>query len=197
MERRDAELVFALVREIGGDLRGRVIHERWWLVWIVMGVQIAITATLTQWLLWSGETRLERFAAVWGVHIALLPLIVAVIHRKGGGQRTATEQYIWRIWGTFLVCSVGVAALERITGLPLFTSAPILAVLSAFAFSMLAMVTHPGFLACGGYFLLTALAMACRPQEQILIFGLAWAALLLGLGAWFRAHRAPLAAERL
>ena len=43
MERADAERVFALVADIGGDIRGRIVSERWWLVWIVMGVQIFIT----------------------------------------------------------------------------------------------------------------------------------------------------------
>ncbi len=38
MERRDAERVFSLVAEIGGDLRGRIVSERWGLVWIVLGL---------------------------------------------------------------------------------------------------------------------------------------------------------------
>jgi len=51
MERTDAEKVFALIADIEGDIRGRIVSERWWLIWIV--------------------------------------------NRRSGGQRPATETYIW------------------------------------------------------------------------------------------------------
>ncbi|HTE17407.1 MAG TPA: hypothetical protein VK689_03375, partial [Armatimonadota bacterium] len=146
MERREAERVFALVREIGGDLRGRIVSERWWLVWITMGLEILVTCSVTQLLLWRGEWRLLPFAILWGLHVALLPVLVAIIHRKGGGQRTATEGYLWWIWGTYLCCCLGAAFVEQLAGLPLFRTAPFLALLAVFAFSVLAMVAGRHFL---------------------------------------------------
>src|SRR5215469_7380495 len=127
MERREAERVFALVAELGGDLRGRIVSERWWLVWIVMGIQILSTASITQWLLWQGETRAFVFVALWAVHVALIPPIILFIHRRAGGQRTATELYIWWIWTSFILCGSFLAIFNQVAGLPIFFTAPILA----------------------------------------------------------------------
>jgi hypothetical protein len=197
VERVDAERVFSLVAEINGDLRGRIVSERWWLVWIVLGLEMLATCAATQALLWRGEGRLPAFAALWGAHLLLIPIIIAALHRRSGGQRTATERYIWWIWATFILCSIGVALFNALAGLPLFFTLPVLALLAAFAFSMMAMVTHARFLLCAGYFLLTMPAMSGWPQHQFLIFGAAWCVLLIALGVTFRAQLRPVRAVRL
>lgn len=189
MKRADAERVFGLVAEIGGDLRGKVVSERWWLIWVLMGVEILITCSVTQLLVWSGETRLFAFVGLWGLHVALIPPIIFFVHRRAGGQRTATESYIWWIWASFIVCGSLVAVFNHAAGLPLFFTAPVLALLAAFAFSMMAMVTHRLFLLCAAFFLLVMVAMSLLPGVQFFIYGGSWFCVLAGLGVFFRAQR--------
>jgi hypothetical protein len=187
IERRDAERVFALVAELGGDLRGRIVSERWWLVWFAMGVQIMLTTSITQWLLWQGGTRTLVFVALWGAHVALIPAIIFFIHRRAGGQRTATELYIWWIWTSFILCGSIIALFNQLAGLPIFFTAPILALLAAFAFSSMAMVTHRFFLIYTALFLAVMVAMTLERHVQFLIYGGAWAVILMSMGAYFRA----------
>jgi hypothetical protein len=197
VERSDAERVFRLVAEIGGDLRGRIVSERWWLVWIVFGLEMLATCTATQLLVWDGERRLGVFGALWSLHLLLIPLIVAVLHRRGGGQRTATEQYLWWIWATFVLCGGAVVLFNTGVGASLAGPLPAVALLAAFAFSILAMVTHRRFLYCSAYF--AGVGAACRllSDGQFLLFGAAWCLLLVALGIAFRLTTRPVSTQRL
>jgi hypothetical protein len=186
MERADAERIFALVAEIGGDVRGRIVSERWWLVWIVMGIQILLTNCVTQFLLWSGEQRSLVYIGLWGLHVLLIPPIISFIHRRGGGQRTATETFIWWIWATFILAATSIGLFNQAVGLPLFFDAPILGLLAAFAFSMMAMVTHRFFLIHSLVFMIVMIAMSLFPQVQFLIYGAIWCIVLVTLGIYFR-----------
>jgi hypothetical protein len=197
MERVDAERIFSLVAEIGGDLRGRIVSERWWLIWIVMGLQILLTNSITQFLLWSGEQRALVYIGLWGLHVLLIPPIIAFIHRRSGGQRTATETFIWWIWSTFIVAATGVGLFNQAVGLPLFFNAPLLGLLAAFAFSMMAMVTHRFFLLHALVFVLVMIAMGFFPQVQFLIYGVSWCAVLVTLGLYFRLTIIPHPARQL
>jgi hypothetical protein len=197
MERVDAERIFALVAEIGGDIRGRIVSERWWLIWIVMGLQILLTNCITQVLLWSGERRPLVYMGLWGLHILLIPPIIAFIHRRGGGQRTTTETFIWWIWATFIAAATGVGLFNQAAGLALFFNAPLLGLLAAFAFSMMAMVTHRFFLFHALIFVLVMIAMGLFPQVQFLIYGVSWCAVLVTLGLYFRLTSIPHPARQL
>lgn len=197
MEHADAERIFAFVAEIGGDLRGRIISERWWMVWIVMGIQILITSFITQLLLWSGENRSWVYFGLWGLHILLIPPIIFFIHRRGGGQRTATETYIWWIWATFILAATSIGLFNQAAGLPLFFNAPILGLLAAFAFSIMAMVTYRFFLVCAIVFMVVMLTMSLFPHVQFLIYGATWCIVLVALGIYFRLTIVPHPARQL
>ncbi|MBO0780791.1 MAG: hypothetical protein J2P37_18360 [Ktedonobacteraceae bacterium] len=197
MERSDAERVFALVAEIEGDIRGRIVSERWWLVWIVMGVQILITNSITQLLLWGGEQRPLVYIGLWGLHVLLIPPIIFFIHQRSGGQRTATEAFIWWIWTTFILAAASVGLFNQAVGLPLFFNAPVLGLLAAFAFSMMAMVTHRYFLIHSVIFLAVMVAMSVFPQVQFLIYGVSWCVILITLGIYFRLTIVPHPARQL
>jgi hypothetical protein len=191
MQRADTERIFALVAEIGGDIRGRIISERWWLVWIVLGVQILITTSITQLLLWSGESLPLVYFGLWGLHILFIPRVIFFIHRRSGGQHTATEMYIWWIWATFILTATSIGLLNQAVGLPLFFNAPVLGLLAAFAFSMMAMVTHRFFLLCAIVFMTVMFAMSLFPQVQFLIYGITWCVVLVALGIYFRLTIVP------
>jgi riboflavin transporter FmnP len=154
-----------------------------------MGVQILLTSSVTQWLLWQGETRFLVFIAVWAVHVALIPPIILFVHRRGGGQRTATELYIWWIWASFILCCCFVAVFNQVVGLPVFFTAPMLALLAASGFSTMAMVTHRFFLIHGALFLAVMVAMTYARDAQFLIFGVSWMVVLVSMGIYFRATR--------
>jgi len=197
MERVDAERIFALVAEIGGDIRGRIVSERWWLIWIVMGFHILLTNYITQFLLWSGEHRSLVYIGLWGLHVLLIPPIISFIHRRGGGQRTATETFIWWIWSTFVLAATSVGLFNQAVGLPLFSNAPLLGLLAAFAFSMMAMVTHRYFLLHSLIFLVVMVAMSLFPQVEFLIYGVSWCVVLVTLGVYFRLAIVPHPARQL
>ncbi len=184
-------IAYALVAELGGDLRGRIVSERWWLIWIVIGFEIFITSSLTQWLLWQGEDRTFVFLGIWGVHVALIPLIIFFIHRRSGGQHTYTELFIWWIWASFIICGSCIALFNQIAGLPIFFTAPVLPLLATFAFSMMAMVTHRFFLVYAVMFLGVMIAMSLVRNAQFLIFGAAWMFVLVSMGIYFRATLRP------
>ena len=197
MERVDAERIFALVAEIGGDIRGRIVSERWWLIWIVMGFHILLTNYITQFLLWSDEHRSLVYIGLWGLHVLLIPPIISFIHRRGGGQRTATETFIWWIWSTFVLAATSVGLFNQAVGLPLFSNAPLLGLLAAFAFSMMAMVTHRYFLLHSLIFLVVMVAMSLFPQVEFLIYGVSWCVVLVTLGVYFRLAIVPHPARHL
>jgi hypothetical protein len=88
MDRAAAERVFELVADLRGDLRERLVHERWWLVWIVTGLQIPITNALTQLLIRRNETRAGVYIALWSVQVLLVPITIRLIHRRTGGRRS-------------------------------------------------------------------------------------------------------------
>ncbi|GHO46000.1 hypothetical protein [Ktedonospora formicarum] len=197
MERNNAERVFTLVAEIGGDIRGRIISERWWLIWIVMGIQILLTNSITQLLLWNGEHRSLIYIGLWGLHILLIPPIIFFIHRRSGGQRTTTETFIWWIWTTFILAATCTGLFNEAVGLPLFFNAPILSLLAAVAFSMMAMVTHRYFLIHAVVFLATMIAMSAFPQAQFVIYGGCWCLALVALGIYYRLTIVPHPARQL
>lgn len=197
MERADAERVFALIAEINGDIRGRIVSERWWLIWIVMGVQIFITNCITQFLWWSGENRPLVYTSLWGLHVLLIPPIIFFIHRRGGGQRTATETFIWWIWTTFILAAASVGLFNQAVGLPIFFNVPILGLLAAFAFSIMAMVTHRYFLIHSVIFMAVMVAMSLFPHIQFLIYGVSWCVILVILGISYRLIIVPYPAKRL
>src|SRR5690349_19067060 len=102
LTRPEAERVFRLVADLRGDLRERVVNDRWWLIWILTGLPIPITCTLTQMFFWNGVTRVLPFFLLWTAQVGVLFLTIKFVHRRQGGQRTERENFIWWIWSTFL-----------------------------------------------------------------------------------------------
>ena len=196
MDRAGAERVFELIADLRGDLRDRLVHERWWLVWIVMGLQIPVSNAITQVLINRGETRAIIFMLVWGVQVALVPLTIRLIHRRTGGRRSQRETFIWWIWTTFLVTASVVALLNTLLGLPIFFTAPVVPLLAAFGFSMMAMAVHRVFLIAAMLFLACVIAMTLLPRSQFYIYGVTWFVVLEALGLYFR-PRGPSQARAL
>jgi len=86
---------------------------------------------------------------------------------------------------------------NQAVGLPLFFTAPLLGLLAAFAFSIMAMVTHRFFLVYAFAFLAVMLAMGVFPHMQLLIYGGAWCIALVVLGIYFRLSIVPHPARQL
>ncbi len=152
----------------------------------LMGAQILVTCSVTQLFVWGGETRLFVIVGLWRLHVALIPPIILFVHRRTGVQMTA-ETCIWWIWASFIVCGSLVAVSNHTAGLPLFFTAPVLALLAAFAFSMMAKVTHRLFFLCAALLLLVMVATSLFSGVQSLIYGGSWFAVLVGL--FFRVQR--------
>jgi hypothetical protein len=197
MNRADAERVFALVNEMSGDLAGRIVSERWWLVWVAVGVDVLLVYSGLQLLIWSGETRPLVLLAPRAVNLFVLFLIIKFIHRGAGGQRTATEDSLWWIWATYLLGTMAVGLLEMLAGLPAYTMAPMFALLASFAFSSMALVSGRLFVWLAVLFLAVAAAMSLMRDYQLFIYAGSWFAVLVALGLYYRLTLAPTQTRRL
>lgn len=195
MERAQAEQVFALIADLKGDLRERQVVERWWLIWVVAGLQILITNLITQWMIWRGVESALPHALVWGAQVSVLALTIRLIHRRRGGQRSQRERFIWWIWSSFLAIAATVALMNTLLGLPIFFTAPVIPLLATFAWSMMTMAVHPAFAVAIAMFLVTSLLMAMLPAWQFIIYGACWFLTLETLG-YFR-PRGALQSEAL
>lgn len=167
-------------------MRERQVVDRWWLVWIVAGIQIVLTNLATQWLIWRDITRPLPHVLTWGAQVLVLAITVRLIHRRRGGQRSQRERFIWWIWSSFLIGGAVVALMNTLLGLPIFFTAPVIPILAAFAWSMMTMAVHPAFSAAIATFVLAALAMALLPSYQFIIYGACWFVTLEVLGLYFR-----------
>jgi serine/threonine-protein kinase len=197
MDRADAERVFALVAEIGGDLRGRIVSERWWLVWLAIGVDMLALSAALQTLVWLGENRIPLLAALIAANVLILACVIRFIRRRGGGHRTAIERYLWWIWTAHLCCALAVLLLETLMGLPLFSMAPVLALVGAFAFSNTAMLTERFFLLNAALFLGVAVTMGMFRHSQLLIYGSAWFVAGVSVSLHYRISYKPCATRRI
>jgi hypothetical protein len=197
MQRAEAQQVFALIADLKGDLRDRQATERWWLVWVVTGLQIPVTNTLTQMLVWRGEQRAWPYVILWGAQMALVALTIKFIHRRSGGQRSQRETFIWWIWASFLVCGAGVALINTLLRLPLFHTAPVIPLLAAYGFAMMAMAVHRAFIVGSLFFGAVMVAMLVWPRVQFLLYGGAWFVTLEVLGFYFRPPARAARAEAL
>ncbi len=197
MDRPSAERVFALVNEISGDLRGRIVTERWWLVWIAVGLDMLLSSALIQYLLRQDPPGVAGPLAVMLGNAAVLALLIRFIHRRAGGLRTATEGYVWWIWAADILASYGVMAQAALAGRPPFETAPVYALISAFAFAMMAMVADRFFLVYAAFFVGVMAVMTALPGWQFLVYGGAWCFTLTALGLYYRLAHNPDAARPL
>jgi hypothetical protein len=190
VNRDQAEQVFALVADLHGELRERLVTSRWWLIWAIMGVQTLAACCVSQYLLWTYPQRVFIHHIVWLVHITILLLVIRLVHRRIGGQRTARERLLWVIWLGFLFTAVLITELNDLLGLPPFKILPIAPVLATFAFIMTAFCIHPAFWVAVGIFLADAFVMVKIPEHRFLIWGLAWFITLESIAIGLRPHRA-------
>ena len=186
MNRANAERVFVLVAELHGDLHDRFIPDRWWLVWILMGLEIAFTNCLTQFLINRDCVRPILHFTIFTVQVLALAITILVVQRHLGGARSQRESFIWWIWTTFLLAASIAVLLNLLLELPLFALAAVLPLLAAVAFSTMAMVVDTHFIWAAELFALCSIAMAVFPSAQFYIYGGAWVITLESFGCLHR-----------
>lgn len=182
--------MFALVADLHGELRERLITGRWWLIWGIMGVQTLAACIVSHLCLerWPSTTRPQLIT--WFIHVVLMLVVVRVVQRRVGGSRTARERMLWGIWLTFLVVACFVDPLNGLLRLPPFTLLPAAALLAAFAFAMSALAVHRAFWPAATAFVGVAIAMAVWPRVEFLIYGGAWFVTLIAVAVVLRPRRA-------
>jgi len=185
MQRGEAERVLAMVADVRGDLRERIVLQRWWLVWILVGVQIASVNIVTQVLLWRGVEGLAWHGGVWTGQIVLLALTIKVVQRRGGGQRTDREGLLWTIWLAFLGFSCLLAALAATSGGDLFGAVVPIAVMASMSWAITAVAVHPAFWLGSALMSVAAIAMALLPEWRFMIYGGSWLLIFETLGLTF------------
>jgi hypothetical protein len=196
VERSEAESVFALVADLHGELRERLVTGRWWLIWAIMGVQTFATCVVSHIFLHRWPDRTLPQTAAWAVHVVLMVVVVRLVHRRVGGTRTERERLLWGIWLTFIVIACAVDPLNSLLSLPPFTLLPVAALLAAFAFAVTAIGVHRSFWPAPIVFVAASVAMARWGDMRFMIYGGAWLVTLLALAAALRPRQSP-AAEAL
>lgn len=186
MNRDQAEQVFGLIDDLHGELRERLITSRWWLIWAIMGVQALATCVAAHVLLTRWPEARWLNDALWGTHVILTIIIIRLVHRRVGGQRTARERVLWGIWVSFIGAAAALSMVGQVLGLPAARLIPFAGILAAFAFAMTAVIVHRAFwggvIICLGVTFMTAV----MPGWEFLIWGSAWFVALESLAIAFR-----------
>jgi len=192
----DANRVFAMIAEIHGDLRSRLIVSRWWLIWAAMGCLTLAAASASQWTTRILPGAIAPHVAIWSAEIAVTLLTIRVLHRRSGGQRTAKERALWTIWLSFIVAASTLPLLERALELSPFKLLPAASLLATFCCVLTATLVHWSFFLGIAVFTASTIAMARMPTFSFLIYGIAWFCFLELLALVFR-PRSPIATRPL
>lgn len=186
LTRDEANTVFALVSEIHGELKDRLVASRWWLIWLIMGPMTLLTSVVSHVLLETMTGKTWPHVAVWSIHLAASLLVVRLVHRRTGGVRTAREQLLWIIWTAFLAAACSIAPLNDALGMETMAMLPVAAVMAAFACVVTAAGVHRMFWFGAPVFTAAAVAMVGAPGVRFLIFGAAWLIVLATAGVMLR-----------
>jgi serine/threonine-protein kinase len=143
----------------------------------------------TQIFLWRGVEARWPFIALWSATLAVNIGLIFLLKARRAGAKTFIENQIWSIWLTFILGVMGTAIVNDLLGLKLLALGPIIAILSAFGFSMMGAVMgrrwYLGTIIFGG----SSLLMAAFPHWQYLILGVVWCVAQLVGGVWLEVDK--------
>src|SRR5262249_32724865 len=114
---------------------------------------------------------------------------IFVLKSHPSGAWTFFENMIWLIWLTFIGTVILTGVVNTLSGFEVMRLAPIIAVLSAFALSMMGgMMGKKGFVG-SALFAAAAMAMALFARWQFVILGPLWGVAQFAAGAFLHGQR--------
>jgi hypothetical protein len=184
VNREEAQKALELLRGVVSQARDDTALQNWGIIWIVHAFTNGAAFSSTQWLLWRGYQARWPYIVLWSATLTLNIGLIFLLKARRAGAKTFIETQIWSIWLTFILGVMGTAIVNDLMGLKLLALGPIIAILSAFGFSMMGAVMgrrwYLGTLIFGG----ASLLMAALPHWQYLILGGVWCLSQLIGGVW-------------
>ena len=162
---------------------GRVAErDRWGLAsmgvgWVHLSCFVGLQAIHAR-----GDRTQWHYVLAWGAELAANMLVLRHVAGRGWSRSGELASVLTRIWGTFLILSFNVAALNSVMGLSVEWCQPAWASLSTFGFAATAYLTTPWFFVSAVQMYFTGLLMATNPEHVYLIYGISWCATLQGIG---------------
>jgi hypothetical protein len=174
MDKHQAERALGIIREVIENTREDLVAHNWGLIWLVHAfTNAAGFASIGLWverqnlpLLWY----LVPLAILAPVNLA----IVALLAERDRGVRSFVEWQIHGIWTTFIVFTIGGAAVILLAGAEARLFGPVVALTSGIGFSMMGVVFYRRFFIMAAVFLAIAFAAAALPAVQWYMLAAAW-----------------------
>jgi len=182
MDREQAVEALELLRRVVGQARDDTTLQNWGVIWMVHAFTNATGFVLTNVLFWRGYQSPWPYALLWTIVLAINMSAIFVLKAQPAGAWTFFESMIWLIWMTFIGAVILTGVVNHVSGFRVLQLGPIIAVLSASAFSMMGGMMGRRWFIGTGLFALVAVAMAAFPQWQFVLLGLSWGLVQLVAG---------------
>jgi hypothetical protein len=189
MDREQAVEALELLRRVVGQARDDTTLQNWGAIWMFHGFTNTVGFVGTNILMWRGYETPWPYVMLWAVILPVNMASIFLLKSRAAGAWTFFESMIWLIWTTFIGASLLATAANYLLGFRIAQLGPVVAVLSASAFSMMGGMMGRRWFAGAALFAVAALAMAALPRWQFIILGLTWGTVQFVAGATLHAQR--------
>ncbi|MGC4004039.1 MAG: serine/threonine-protein kinase [Pirellulales bacterium] len=160
----------AVVARVFRETHHATILRNWGLLWMWHGVVLLGMCLVTNWMVWQGIESRWPYLLFWTGSLAIsAPIFWALRFRNG--PVTAIERQIAHVWGSSVIVSTLLFALEALMNMKVLELAPILALISGMVFIVKAGMLSGKFYFQAAASFATAAAMAIFPWYGHTIFG--------------------------
>jgi serine/threonine-protein kinase len=150
------------------------VLENWGLLWMWHSLKAFLQCAATALLAWLGVTDRWPYLLIWCVGLLVWCVIFWSL-RKRGGPVLFVERVIAHVWGSAVLCTIGVFAVEWLLDRPVLSLSPILPLLGGMVFTVKGGLLDGRFYVHAAALYLTALPMAVVmkwfPPAGPLLFG--------------------------
>ncbi|MEQ1903554.1 MAG: serine/threonine-protein kinase [Pirellulaceae bacterium] len=151
------------------------ILQNWGLLWMWHSLVVLLASVATNLMYLLGVTARMYYEAMWIVGLGAWAIVFWKL-RKQVGPVTFVERQMAHIWAAAIIGVMLLFPFEGFLGLGLLKLAPILSVVAAMTFIVKAGILSGTFYIQAGVLLLTAVVMACYPDNALFLFGVVCAA---------------------
>jgi hypothetical protein len=126
---------------------------------------------------------------LWAIILPVNMTSIFLLKSHEAGAWTFFESMIWLIWTTFIGATLLASVANYLLGFRIDQLGLVVAVLSAYAFSMMGGMMGKRWFVGATLFALAALAVGAFPNWQFIILGLTWGIVQFVAGATLHAQR--------
>lgn len=189
MDRDQAVEALELLRRVVGQARDDTTLQNWGVIWMLHAFTNGLGFVATNALLWRGYESPWPYALLWAVILPINIGSIFVLKAHPAGAWTFFESMIWLIWLTFIGAVILTGLVNHLSGFRVMQLGPVIAVLSASAFSMMGGMMGKKWFLGTALFGVAALAMAAFPRWQFVILGITWGVVQFIAGATLYSQR--------